>query len=150
MNETGEVFGNQNILPAQFFRGRRDGGRTEPLRRLAFAVLVDAVHVFQLNFGTTPAGRKRQFNEARDWLLGRPGHGPFCFENVCYVLDIDPSGLRRWLWRWQAMKRAGQPCETLARPSPVNRIQSSRPCPPRRRASARARGIATGATGASR
>jgi hypothetical protein len=122
----------KNILPAQFFSGRSDGAQMEPLRRLAFAVLVDAVHVFQNNFGAPRPDRRREFSEAQEWLLGPQGHGPFSFENVCYLVDLDPSWLRSSLWRWQAMKRAGQPCQAFARRSPVNRMGSLRSRPRQR------------------
>ncbi|HKD67274.1 MAG TPA: hypothetical protein VKB84_10575 [Candidatus Binataceae bacterium] len=135
MSELGEqaIFENQNILPAQFFPSRPDNARMEPLKRLAFAVLLDAVHVFQSNFGALRTSRRREFNEAREWLLGAPGQGPFSFENVCYLVDIDPSQLRNWLLTWQANKRAGVPCRMLTRRSPVNRPNPLRPRALRRR-----------------
>jgi hypothetical protein len=126
------IFQNHNILPAQFFPERPDRARTEPLERLAFAVLGDAIRVFQTNFDAVQPGRRRQFNEAQEWLLGPDGQGPFSFDNVCYLLNIDPSRLRNSLRRWQAMKRAGQPCRALARRSPVNRMRFLRPRPLRR------------------
>jgi hypothetical protein len=121
------ILENQNILPAQFFPGRPDAARIEPLRRLALAVLMDAVRVFQNNFGARTLNGRRQFNEAREWLLGAPGHGPFSFENVCYITNIDAGRLRRSLRGWQALKRAGQPCRTLARRSPVTRLGALHP-----------------------
>ncbi len=129
-----------SIVPAQFFPRRRDAPRMDPLRRLALAVLVDAVHVFQTNFGALRPSRRREFNEAREWLLGPAGHGPFAFENVCFLLDVDPPRLRTWLGLWQTEKRAGQPCRVLARRSPVHRTHSIRPRPPRRSLE-RARGV---------
>ena len=120
------LFESSSIMPAQFFPSRRDVVRMEPFRRLALAVLVDAVHVFQTKFGASQPGRRREFNEAREWLLGAPGHGPFAFENVCFLLDVDPSRLRTWLRLWQSMHRAGLPCRVLARRSPVNRARSIR------------------------
>jgi hypothetical protein len=133
MNEFGEqMVENQNVLPAQFFTSRHDGAPMEPLRRLAFAVLVDAVRIFQTDLGASRPSRNRQFNEAREWLLGPQGQGPFSFENVCYLVDIDPSRVRCWLGGWQSMKRAGRPCRVLVRRSPVNRRGCLRPNPPRR------------------
>lgn len=131
MNEIAEpiVFENESILPAQFFPRRRDDTRMDPFRRLALAVLVDAVHVFQTKFDALRPSDRREFNEAREWLLGPPGRGPFAFQNACFLLDINPSHLRSWLVRWQAVKRAGRPCPILARRSPVNRSRSIRPRP---------------------
>jgi hypothetical protein len=127
------IFENQNLLPAQFFPSRPDAARMEPLKKLAFAVLLDAVHVFQSDFGARTVRRIRQFNEARDWLFGPRGQGPFSYENVCYIAEIDPLRLRTSLRRWQAMKRAGEPCRTLARRSPVNHLGALQPRGPRRR-----------------
>jgi hypothetical protein len=115
------ILQNQNILPAQFFNHSPDAARMEPLRRLALAVLMDAVRVFQNQFGARTLNGRRQFNEAREWLLGAPGQGPFSFENVCYITNIDAVHLRKSLRGWQTMKRAGQPCRSLARRSPVTR-----------------------------
>lgn len=106
---------NHNILPAQLFPRRRGSAEMEPLRRLALALLLDALHIFQANFDATSRRCKRDFDEAREWLFGEPGSGPFALENVCFLLDIDPSRLRRWLGLWQSMKRAGRPCRVLRR-----------------------------------
>jgi hypothetical protein len=131
-----QFFQNQNILPAQFFAGRADRGRIEPLRKLAFAVLIDAVHCFQANFGTTKHTRARQFVEAREWLLGPNGDGPFSFENVCFLVGVDGARLQESLRKWQAAKRDGLPCRTLVRRSPVNRLGSLQPRRRRRRSRA--------------
>ena len=133
MNEMAEpiVFENESILPAQFFPRRRDVARMDPFRRLALAVLVDAVHVFQTNFDASRPSRRREFNEAREWLLSPTGRGPFAFANVCFLLDIDPSRLRAWLGRWQALKRAGRPCLITPRRSPVHPAHSIKLRPPR-------------------
>jgi hypothetical protein len=103
------ILQNESILPAQFFYGSADGARIEPLRRLAFAVLIDAIHCFQSNFESRKPRAMRRFAEAREWLLGPPGDGPFGFANVCYLVDVDGARLRRALRQWQEMKRAGLP-----------------------------------------
>lgn len=126
------LFEDQNIVPAQFFHRRRDDIRMDPFRRLALAVLVDAVHVFQTNFGAVRPSRRCEFNEAREWLLGPRGQGPFAFENVCFLLDVDPSRLRIWLALWQSMRLAVLPCRVLRQRSPLHRTHSIRPRTPRR------------------
>ena len=151
MNETwdSQNFSNESVVPAQIFAGRADDGRIEPLKKLAFAVLVDAVHVFQLNFASSQHRARRQFEEARQWLLGAPGQGPFCFENICYLLGVDPSALRSSLLQWQTRKRAGQPPRIWARRSPVKPSASLRPGSPCRGKSTGARGntrVVSGAT----
>jgi len=118
------ILENQNILPVQFFSDRSNGARMEPLRRLACAVLIDAVRVFQTAFGTPRPDRRRQFNEAQEWLFSLVDHGPFSFENVCYLIDVEPSRLRISLRLWQVMKREGQPRPAFGRRSPVSRMSS--------------------------
>ena len=120
------VFENQSILPTQFFPRRWEHTRMDPFRRLALAVLVDAVHVFQTNIDASTPRRRRQFNEARQWLLGPPGQGPFAFGNVCFLVGIDPSRLKRCLGKWQALKRAQRPSQILPRRSPVHPVHSIR------------------------
>jgi hypothetical protein len=131
------TFENQNILPAQFFPRRRESAEIDPLRRLAMAVLLDAVHVFQTNFSATSIRRRREFDEAREWLLGAPGEGPFALENVCFLVDIDPSGLRKWLNQWQAARRAGAECRVLRRRSAIRRFGPLRNRAPRRKTETR-------------
>jgi hypothetical protein len=124
---TDQFLGDQIILPAQFFPGHADHARIEPLRRLAFAVLTDAIHCFQSNFGARKPRAVRLFAEAREWLLGPGGDGPFSFENVCYLVDVDAARLRQVLRHWQERRRAGLPCRTLVRRSPVSRPGSLQP-----------------------
>ena len=87
------------ILPSQFYGSRRDNAETEPLRRLMSAVLEDAINCFQRNAAAPGNGlrRRREYIEARQWLFGKEGSGPFSFENVCSVLGIHPGNLRRKL-----------------------------------------------------
>jgi hypothetical protein len=133
---------DQIILPPQFFPGHADHARIEPLRKLAFAVLTDAIHCFQANFGARKPRGIRQFAEARDWLLGPPGDGPFSFENVCYLVDVDGVRLRQVLRLWLERKREGLPCRTLVRRSPVNRTASLQPRRVRVRRARRAASLA--------
>ena len=128
-----QLFQNQTILPAQFFAGRADDGRIEPLKKLSFAVLIDAIHCFQTNFGAKKRANLLQYQEAREWLLSLTGDGPFSFENVCYVVGVDGARLRQALRQWQTLKREGLPCRTLVRRSPVNRPGSLQPRRRRRR-----------------
>jgi len=129
------IFETQGILPGQFFPSSRDAARIEPFRRLALAVLLDAVNVFQTNSDAVRPGRRAEFNEARDWLLGPRGHGPFAFENVCFLLDLDTWRLRNWLREWQVLNRTGEkPKRLMARRSPVDRGRSIQAKPSRRAA----------------
>ncbi len=109
------------ILPAQFFQSRQSNAEMEPERRLAFAILADAVRCFQLNLGAQIRCKMREFAEAKSWLFETTHDGPFSLENVCYLLEVHPADLRQALRQWQAMKVAGVSCPSRVRRSPVNR-----------------------------
>jgi hypothetical protein len=106
------------ILPVQFHPARRGTSETEPVRRLMFAILVDAVRCFQANVSAHAAVRRRLFWEARLWIFSEKGGGPFSFDNVCGALDVDPRGLRRWLLDWRE-KRLGGGKVRIIRRTPI-------------------------------
>jgi hypothetical protein len=114
-------FESSAILPVQFFSGRRVKPEVEPERRLALAVLADAVRCFQLNAGANSRTKIRQFVEAKSWLFETEDKGPFSFDSICCLLDINPNSLRKGLRRWRALKLAGNPSLPLIRHSSVKR-----------------------------
>ena len=128
------IFGNVSILPSQFFPGRANitDERIEPMKRLAFAVLLDAIRVLQANPDSLQPSRRSDFDEAREWVFASREHGPFSFENVCYLVGIEPSQLRKWLLKCQAMERVGQPGRGLPSRVPANRRTVLPPRLPRR------------------
>lgn len=70
-------------LPSSVFDG-------QPERLLMLAVLLDAVGIVR----RPSNGRRRLFDEARDWLLSDDMLWPFSFVNICDTLDLDPGRLR--------------------------------------------------------
>lgn len=113
-------FESSAILPVQFFSSRRVKPEIEPERRLALAVLADAVRCFQLNVGAKSRTKIRQFVEAKSWLFETEDKGPFSFDSICCLLDINPDSLRKGLRRWRALKLAGNLSLPLIRRSSVN------------------------------
>jgi hypothetical protein len=103
------------ILPVQFHPARRGTSDTEPVRRLMFAILVDAVRCFQANVSARAAFRRRLFWEARLWIFSEKGGGPFSFDTVCDALDVDPRGLRRWLLDWREKRLGGGKVRVIRR-----------------------------------
>jgi hypothetical protein len=78
------------LLPCQY--PARSGG-TIPELALVAAILEDAVRSLST---IDPYGpRRRQFIEARDWLLDDDRTWPFGFRNVCDLLGIEPTALRK-------------------------------------------------------
>jgi hypothetical protein len=115
------LFLSSDILPIQFFSSRRINPDMEPERRLALAVLADAVRCFQLNMAAQSAIKVREFTEAKTWLFQTEDKGPFSFDSICYLLDIHADGLRKGLRRWRSLKLAGAPSRPLIRHTPVQR-----------------------------
>ncbi len=99
-NDLDSIFTPDIMLPAQFFDGLRSRVR-EPERRLALAVLEDAVNAYRrgatAEIGTKGASDRR---EAWQWLFGE-AVGMFSFGHVCEILNIEPSYLRRGLSVWE-------------------------------------------------
>jgi hypothetical protein len=80
------------VLPGQIT------GRCQPRsgeERLMLAVLEDAINCF---FGDDRKARM----EATVWLKERECASPFGFENICSVLGLDSSWLRKGLFRQRA------------------------------------------------
>jgi hypothetical protein len=103
-NDTSNSWGYEpaTILPVQFFGKGSNSGRTQPVMRLMFAVLEDAVRCFERDLRARSVSRRRRFLEAEDWLFRQSeSAGLFSFESVCEVLDIDRDGIRRALWLWR-------------------------------------------------
>ena len=77
-------------------------------RRLALAVLTEAVQCFQKHaIARDPRGR-RLFREAEQWLMSGAHEPEFSFEGICEALRLDPNYLRNGLQRWrERQQRAG-------------------------------------------
>jgi hypothetical protein len=93
------------VLPEQFFAERDKFG--EPVERLMFAVLNDAIRCFQSNVGVQRPQERRLMEETKDWLFSLSGDAPFSYESICEVLQINAPRLRQALLRWRDQKLAG-------------------------------------------
>jgi len=82
------------LLPSQL--PRREGPRRCPEMRLVAAVLEDAIRSVH-----TGRSRRRpsrfEFQAARAWLLDDSRDWPFAFANVCDLLGLDATAVRRSL-----------------------------------------------------
>jgi hypothetical protein len=108
------------ILPIQFFEGvRQSRAEQDPLRRLMFAVLIDALRCFRADLGAQQESKRREFAEAEFWLFRAACDEPFSFETVCSVLEIDAGRLRHGLSQWRARKLAGEAVPRMIRLSAV-------------------------------
>jgi len=107
------------VMPAQFYPERRGAASVEPIMRLMAGILIDAVRCFQRNFEARHSDRRQEFREAQFWIFDDKANGPFSFQCVCESLEIDPRGLREWIFRWQKDRRSGEK-QRMIRRSPVN------------------------------
>jgi hypothetical protein len=123
------------VLPAQFFADRHKFD--EPIKRLMFAILNDAIRCYQTNVGVQRPHARLLLAETREWLFSLPGDAPFSFESICEVLQIDAPRLRRALLRWRDQKLAGRrPRGFSRRCSVTHQKRLSEPCFLNRRDSA--------------
>jgi len=91
----GGLFHDIGIVPAQFYPGRRDAARTEPVMRLMTAILVDAVQCYRA--GRRQVVKGTEALEASVWIFGSYAEFPFSFTNVCTELGRSPDRIRQQL-----------------------------------------------------
>jgi hypothetical protein len=70
------------------------------LKRLMFAMLVDAARCFQTKCEARPSAKRQEWAEVRSWIFSEEDNGMFSFTAVCDSLQIDPRLIRQWLRRW--------------------------------------------------
>jgi len=89
------------LLPLQYFAALKRKGAHEPERRLAVAVLQDAVDCFQKHLRARDRKARQLFLDAEEWICSDDRTWPFSFENICDLLQINPEYLRRGLVAWR-------------------------------------------------
>src|SRR5256886_7406388 len=102
------LFQPDTLLPSQFFDRVRRRVEHDGERRLMIAVLEDAVDVYRKQAGAQEARKQQLFREAEEWIEDRDRTWLFSFENICDVLDIDSSYVRRGLHAWKDRVRRGE------------------------------------------
>jgi hypothetical protein len=102
------LFQPDTLLPSQFFDRLRRRSEYDAERRLMIAVLEDAVDVYRKQAGARDPRGVQLFDEAEEWIENTDRTWLFSFENICDVLDIDSSYVRRGLHEWKKRGEAGQ------------------------------------------
>jgi hypothetical protein len=98
--DMGKLFEPDAILPAQFYAMFKCSQYKEPERRLMVAVLEDAVSCLSMNPRDCNLRQRKQYEEAKQWVTAEEEtEWIFSFTNICEVLGMDPSYLRRGLTR---------------------------------------------------
>lgn len=91
------------ITPSQYADSRRANATIHnPLRRLMFAILDDAIDIYRKYGASTFTARRRMFDEACAWIFDeedRDDNRHLCFDTVCEALGIDAPALRVGLKR---------------------------------------------------
>jgi hypothetical protein len=89
------------LLPSQYFANLKRKTAHEPERRLAVAVLQDAVDCFQKHLRSRDRKARELFLDAEEWICSEDRSWPFSFDNICDLLHINPEYLRRGLITWR-------------------------------------------------
>jgi hypothetical protein len=105
------------LTPAQFFDGvRKQHPEMHGMKRLQLAVLEDALRCLQRYTESRNPIHRRMFAEAEFWILDK-AHGPFAFEAVCEILEIQPDHLRNGIRQWRMQLSNGLDSRRLQRRS---------------------------------
>jgi hypothetical protein len=87
--------GKDSSLAQQYFDTMRRGEHLEPEKALLIALLEDAIQSYRKFSGAQDREGKEQFREAEAWLMANDTEWIFSFNNVCDLLNLDPSFIRR-------------------------------------------------------
>jgi hypothetical protein len=91
----------ESSFPALFYSRIQRVNNMPGEYQLLAALLLDGVRRFQKYLLGRTSRQKRLFQEAEEWICDTDTEYVFAFENVCEVLDIDPTRLRQGLLHWK-------------------------------------------------
>jgi hypothetical protein len=92
-----DSFSPAAVRPAQFFNPSHSVDPSRGEVALLQAILEDAIRCFQKQFISRRPRTLRLAKEAEEWLFTDDDKWPLSFVNVCAVLGLDPTYLRRKL-----------------------------------------------------
>jgi len=100
IHDTGKLFEPDTLLPTQFYAMFKNSQHREPERKLMVAILEDAVSCLSTDLHRSNLRQRKQYEEAKAWVTAdEESEWIFSFKNICEVLGMDPSYLRRGLIR---------------------------------------------------
>lgn len=120
------------LLPSQYFAALRRKGAHEPERRLAIAVLQDAVDCYQKHFRARERKARQLFVDAEEWIASEDRSWPFSFDNVCDLLQINPEYLRRGLAVWKERQQTDGSAAKVVKLMPLVSADHAAPPPQRK------------------
>lgn len=94
-NNLGQLLHNTSVSE-QFFDTMRGHHRT-PERDLLIAILEDAIYNYRKYRRARDPEGKRNFREAKEWIMVRSDDWIFSFNSICELLGLDPDYIRRGL-----------------------------------------------------
>ena len=89
------------LVPAQYLETTRRRNYSEPERKLMLAILEDGIWCFQNGLVAKSKTKKNLFSEAEEWILDDGKDWLFSFDNVCEILALNASYIRKGLMRWK-------------------------------------------------
>jgi len=100
-DRTQAIFEPDTLLPSQ--HADRTGRRriVEGEHRLMVAILEDAIDVYRKQAAARDTRKRHMFEDAEAWIEDRDTTWIFSFENICAVLDLDSSYIRKGLHDWK-------------------------------------------------
>ena len=102
------LFDADGVDAAQYAETIQRKTPLEPERLLLLALLEDALSCYRKYLFARTAKRQTEFREAEAWIFDTEDNRFISFENVCGILGIEPSYLRRGLREWKAEKIAAR------------------------------------------
>ncbi|MGE5219145.1 MAG: hypothetical protein ACM3SP_19285 [Chloroflexota bacterium] len=95
------IFEPDTLVPEQFYATLKSSYLPDPERRLMAAMLEDAVACLSRDPRRCTRQQRRSFASAQQWINATDEENwIFSFTNVCEMLGLDPSYLRRGLTQW--------------------------------------------------
>ena len=111
--DTSDFFHSDVSLPEQYWETFAKGRDLDPEKRLMAAVLEDAVDSYR----TFVFAGGRRFLEVEEWIFSDDSKQTFSFRNICDILGLSASRIRRSLRSMPLTTAAARQPEKPGRPS---------------------------------
>ena len=112
------LFQPDAIAQAEYAEGLKRSGPREPEKLLVLAVLQDGIETFQKYLSSTGDKERRLYAETQAWIFDDDREWIFSFINVCDLLDLNPTYVRKGLSQWQTAQSEGK---NVAHPNRENK-----------------------------
>ena len=96
-NNLSQLMREDVAVTEQFFDTMRGSHHLTPERDLLIAILEDAIYNYRKYRRARDPEAKRNFREAKEWIMVRSDDWIFSFNSICELLGLDPDYIRRRL-----------------------------------------------------